>query len=141
MLIIAVTETNHWLFRYVVGFYLRDSWPDDALRTTLSKHIPIRRGCSNHDRETIPYIVCNSRLGKIQLQGLNVTCKYWWNGQSSENYHDVLKSFQPFIYVIEPAAIHVFAFNPHRQRDAGQKKGNEELENNLPGKREHPSEK
>jgi hypothetical protein len=62
--------------------------------------------------------------------------------QKSENYHDVmLKSFQPFIHVIESAAVRVFAFKPDRQWKACQKKSQEELENNVPGKRERPSEK
>jgi hypothetical protein len=53
----------------------------------------------------------------------------------------MLKKFQPFIHVIEPVAVPVFAFEPYRQWEACQKKCKKELENNLPGKRKHPSEK
>jgi hypothetical protein len=43
----------------------------------------------------------------------------------------MLKNFQPFI---KPAAVGVFTFKPYGQREACQKEGKEELENNAPGK-------
>jgi hypothetical protein len=50
----------------------------------------------------------------------------------SENYHDaLLKIFQPFI---EPEAVPVFAFEKSIQWKTCQKKREEELENNVPGK-------
>ena len=53
----------------------------------------------------------------------------------------MLKNFQPFIHVIESAAVPVFAFGPYGQWEACQNKAKRELKNNIPGKREHPSEK
>ena len=46
------------------------------------------------DRKTISY---NSRHNRIKLRGLNISFNYWWNVQSSENYHDgMLNSFPLF---------------------------------------------
>ena len=39
---------------------------------------------------------------------------YWKNAHKSENYHVILNSIHPFVYVIEPA-VRVFAFEPYRQ--------------------------
>ena len=65
-----------------------------------------------------------------------------WNMQSSENYRNViLKTLDPFIYVIERTAVRVFAFKPYIQRGACQKKGDDEFKSSVPGKREDPSEK
>ena len=62
--------------------------------------------------------------------------------QSNENYRYVmLKSFQPLMHIVELVEVRTFAFKPHGQREACQKKDEEELENSVPGKREHPSEK
>jgi hypothetical protein len=56
--------------------------------------------------------------------------------KKGEGYIDILlKMFQPFI---EPGAVPVF--QKYIQWKACQKKREEELENNIPGKREHPSE-
>lgn len=72
-----------------------------------------------------------------------MSISYQRNVQRRDNYHDVmLKSFQPFMHGIQLTAVLVFAY---RRLDACRKKdnekGNEELENNIPGQREHPSEK
>ena len=62
--------------------------------------------------------------------------------QSNENYRYVmLKSFQPLMHVVGLVEVRIFAFKPHGQPEACQKKDEEELENSVPGKREHPSEK
>ena len=60
--------------------------------------------------------------------------------KKSENYLEaLLKIFQPFV---EPVAVPVFAFEQQIQQwKARQKKREEELENNVQGKREHPSNK
>jgi hypothetical protein len=64
------------------------------------------------------------------------------NSRVGRIYRDLmLKYFQPFIHVIESAAVPIFAFGPYRQWEACQNEAKGELENNIPGQREHPSEK
>jgi hypothetical protein len=49
---------------------------------------------------------------------------YQRNVQRRENYPDMMmKRFQPFVHVIESAAVRVFTLKPDRQREACQKKG------------------